>query len=77
MTAQVVTSGKGELIPEDIKSLLIGLGITLTGAFLTYMTQYISGHDFGTYTPIVVAVWSLFVNIVKKYVTEKQYILKK
>jgi hypothetical protein len=51
---------------DDFISLGKGLAITLIGSALTYLTEYISGTNFGAYTPVIVAVWSVIVNIVRK-----------
>ena len=74
MATKVITSEKYTLIKEDLKSLLIGLGITLLGAGLTYLTEAMGKMDFGEFSPIIVAVWALIVNIVRKYITVKQYV---
>ena len=50
--------------------MLKGLGIALAGAALTYLTSYISGANFGAYTPVVVALWSVVVNFARKYVPD-------
>jgi hypothetical protein len=71
---KIVVSEKGQLIEKDIKSLAIGLGITLLGAALTYLTEYITKADFGVYSPIVVSVWALIVNLVRKFLSESEYI---
>jgi hypothetical protein len=73
MVVKTVTSPSGGLISKDIKSLLIGLGITLAGAALTYLTEYVTKADFGTWTPIIVTVWAFVVNLVKKWISESQY----
>lgn len=70
----VITSEKYTLIKEDIKSLGIGLLITLAGAALTYLSEWVAKADFGEYGPIVVALWAFLVNFVRKFLTEKQYI---
>jgi hypothetical protein len=72
-TIKTVTSPKGGLISKDIKSLLIGLGITLAGAALTYLTEYLTKSDFGSWTPIIMTVWAFIVNLVKKWISESQY----
>jgi len=43
-----------------------GLIIALLGAALTYLTTWISGYNWGVYTPVVVALWSVVVNLVRK-----------
>ncbi len=44
-----------------------GAGIALVGALLTYLSEYISGVDFGEYTPVVVGIWSIAVNSVREF----------
>ena len=50
----------------DFKKIGIGAGIAMTGALLTYLTQVVGGLDLGEWTPIVVAVWSIIVNALRK-----------
>lgn len=56
------------LTKDDLVAVGKGLVIALVGAALTYLTAWISGHDFGTYTPMVVALWGVIVNIVRKWI---------
>ena len=51
---------------QDLISLAKGLGIALIGAALTYLTAWVTKTDFGTWTPIIVAFWSLAANIIRK-----------
>jgi hypothetical protein len=46
------------------KGALIAAG----GALLTYITTFISGTDFGAYTPVIVAGWGVVVNVAHKYI---------
>jgi hypothetical protein len=50
----------------DFISLGKGVVITLLGALLTYLSSFIAGHDFGTWTPIIMTIWALVVNTVRK-----------
>lgn len=52
----------------DYKKLLIGAGVALLGALATYMADTIPGLDFGVWTPIVVAVNSVIVNAIRKFI---------
>jgi hypothetical protein len=61
MKLQKFTLGK-----EDLISLAKGLGIALIGAAVTYFTAYVTKTDFGVWTPIIVAFWSLAANIIRK-----------
>lgn len=49
--------------------VLKGAAIAAAGAVLTYVTQWVSGADFGSYTPAVVAGWSIAANALRKLVT--------
>jgi len=53
----------------DWKKLAKGLGIAVGGAVLTYLTEWISGTDFGTLTPTIVAGFSVLVNFLRKFLT--------
>lgn len=68
------TSPKYQLTVGDLKKLGIGLGIALLGAALTYLTEQLPNVDFGQWTPFVVALWSVIVNAVRKWLTESKYI---
>ena len=52
--------------------LKVGKGalIASAGAGLTYLSANVMGADFGMYTPVVVAGWSIFVNLAKKFLEE-------
>lgn len=60
-------SKKFSLNAVDLKSLWIGLLITLSGAALTYAADNLTNIDFGTYTPFVVPVAALAINTARKY----------
>jgi hypothetical protein len=47
-------------------SVLEGAGIAAGGAVLTYVAQNIGNIDFGTYTPMVVALASVGINYLRK-----------
>lgn len=51
----------------DWKKVGIGAVIAVIGAFLTYLAESVSQFDFGQYTPVVVAVLSVVVNIGRKW----------
>jgi len=74
MKKAIVISPKWQIIGKDLQSLGIGLGVTLAGAGITYLTEYFAKADYGEYTPIIVAVWALIANVLRKLLTEKQYI---
>lgn len=51
---------------DQLKSIAKGAVIAAVGAALTYVTQAVSGVDFGPYTPAVVAVFSVLANALRK-----------
>jgi len=53
----------------DWKKLAKGAGIALAGALLTYISAWLTGQDFGTATPVIVAGFSLLANFVRKLFT--------
>lgn len=52
------------------KKVGTGALVAIGGALLTYVSTFVAGSDFGPYTPIVVAVWGIVVNVARKYVQE-------
>lgn len=52
----------------DYKKVGRGLAIALGGAALTYFAQLIPHIDFGTYTPVAVAVFSALINAGREYI---------
>lgn len=69
-----VFSPNWTLLKQDLKKLAIGAGIALLGALATYLQDTIPSVDFGAYTPIVVAVNSIIVNAIRKFVTSTVYV---
>lgn len=63
-------SNRFSLNSYDWKKIFIGLGVALAGAALTYVSQIITTTDFGSWTPIVVALFSFLANIVRKWISE-------
>lgn len=62
------TSKQWSLNNIDYKKILVGAGIALLGALATYLQDTIPGIDFGTWTPVVVAINSILVNTIRKFV---------
>jgi hypothetical protein len=60
-------SNRFTLDTYDLRKVAIGLAVALAGAAATYLTEFVSGADFGESTPIVVAATSVLVNIVRKW----------
>lgn len=55
------------------KSISIGKGALIAGlgAILTYLTAELANLDFGELTPLVVMVWSIAVNAIRKFIGEE------
>ena len=67
----MVQSEKFKLNKEDMKKIAIGAGVAIAGAVLTYITEVIPNVDFGSYTPVVVALFSILANAVRKLIVGK------
>ncbi len=61
-----------QLNKEDLKKIGIGALVAVAGALLTYLSDLIPKIDFGQWTPIVMAFWSVIVNVVRKWLTNSQ-----
>lgn len=57
------------LSKEDLKKLGMGMLIAISGAVLTYGTEWVSDTSFGLWTPLIVAGWSVAANMLRKFVT--------
>lgn len=55
---------------EDLKKIATGALMAVLGALLTYITSVIGDIDFGSYTPLVVSIWSVIANIIRKWISE-------
>jgi len=62
------------LIKQDLKRLAIGAGVALLGALATYLQDSIPNLDFGQYTPVVVAINSILVNAIRKFIVSSVYV---
>jgi hypothetical protein len=62
----------GTLNQDDLKKLGIGLLVAVGGAILTYLESSVPTIDFGAWTPIVVSLNSVIVNIGRKWLTDEQ-----
>lgn len=60
-------SPKYRLNKQDLEKIGKGLVIAMLGAGFTYLETTISSMSFGEWTPVVVAVNSVVVNIVRKF----------
>jgi hypothetical protein len=56
----------------DWKKIGMGALAVMVGALLTYITKWISGVDFGAYTPIVTVIWSFVAHVVGAWVSDNQ-----
>lgn len=61
-------SSQYSLNKEDLKKIAIGAGVALAGALLTYVSETITSVDFGEWTPIIVAIWSILANAARKFI---------
>jgi hypothetical protein len=66
------TSQKLSLNLLDRKKIGKGALIAVIGVLLTYVADLIPTIDFGAYTPIVVAGFSVLANIVRKWIVSNQ-----
>jgi hypothetical protein len=55
-------------LPESARAVARGTLLAAAGAALTYLSVWVSGHDFGAWTPAVVAFWSVAANGLRKLV---------
>ena len=64
-------SKKYKLNKEDGIKIAKGAGIAIGGSLVTYLISIIGDVDFGTYTPIIVAIASVLLNAARKYFASK------
>ena len=64
------TSKSFSLNSMDWQKIGVGAGVAMAGALLTYLTPIVTGLDLGASTPIVVAIWSIVTNIVRKWIAD-------
>ena len=57
---------------EDLNKILKGALIALSGALLTYLAEIPEMVDFGDYQAIIVAVFSVLVNVGRKFINSKR-----
>jgi len=51
---------------ENLKKIAIGAAVAALGAVLTYALEQVPGMNLGQWTPVVTAVLSVLVNVVRK-----------
>lgn len=61
------TSKPFSLNADELQSIAKGVAIAAAGAAITYLAEWASGTDFGTMTPVVVAVSASLVNAFRKW----------
>lgn len=64
-------SKKYTLNTNDLKSLGVGLLVTLAGAILTFLADNLGNVEFGEYTPFIVPVAALAINTLRKLLLGK------
>ena len=61
-----------ELNKQDYIKIGKGALIAVIGALMTYLSETIANIDFGEFTPLVMAGWSIIVNTLNKYLTNSK-----
>jgi hypothetical protein len=57
---------------EDGKKILVGASIATGGALLAYLLEVLPNIDFGEFTPVIVAVFSILINAGRKFLEGKK-----
>jgi len=65
-------SKKYNVNKQDGKKILVGAGIAISGALLTYLANLIPNINFGDFTPVVVAIFSILINAGRKFIENKK-----
>jgi hypothetical protein len=66
----MANSQRFELNSTDLKKIGTGAIIAILGALLTYGTETIGNVELGQWTPIVVAVFSIIANTIRKFIVD-------
>lgn len=61
-------SKRYQLNSDDGKKILIGLVVAVAGAIVTYAADTIPNVDFGVWTPVAVAGFSVLINVLRKWI---------
>lgn len=64
------TSKRFSLNKSDLQKIGTGALIAISGALLTYLTKVIADIDFGVYTPVAVAIFSVLANAGRKFIAD-------
>ena len=67
-----IKTNKFKLTKTDCSKLAKGIGVACAGATLTYLSEWAASPDVGDYTPLVVAGMSVFVNFLRKWLTNTE-----
>ncbi len=70
--SEVSKGNRGKLSKSDCVKLIKGLGVAAAGAALTYLSEWAASSDFGEYTPMVAATLAVFVNVMRKILTNTE-----
>ncbi len=70
--SEISKGNRGKLNKNDCVKLLKGVGVACAGAALTYLSEWTSDTDFGDYTPLVAATLAVFVNVMRKILTDTE-----
>ena len=65
-------SKRGRLDRNDWVKIATGAGVAVAGVVLTEGTRYVLATDFGGNTAVVVAVWSILANVVRKLIAKSK-----
>lgn len=63
-------SSKFTLNKKDFQKIGVGLLVAVGGAIATYLLEIVPNIDFGAWTPTVVAINSVLVNALRKFLTD-------
>jgi len=64
-------SKRYQINKTDIKKILTGAGVAGAGAALTYLVEVLPNIELGDYSPLVVALFSVLANAVRKWLAGK------
>ncbi len=64
------TSKKYNLNTTDLKKIGVGALMAIIGALLTFLTETLGEIDLGQWTPIIVSGWSVFANLIRKFISD-------
>lgn len=65
-------SPKFNLTTTDWDSIKRGALVALAGALVVFLVETVSTLDVGAYTPFLVAIASVLVNVIRKWISEQR-----